>query len=166
MLQILGRPPIRVNDRCKDKLNVRRYLLLMMSEISQPGLNLERIEERGGTEEWRLCWKMIFIWQCPIMCLSYSVLFFLSGLMIFVCTPLIRGDSWNTGYNVSYMLPARSLHAYYGVLTSLEVAVVCLATVTIAGGIFGFGSFWIFHSVDLDHGPGDTNELGNETSRE
>ena len=33
----------------------------------------------------------------------------------------------------------------------VQVAVVYLATGGIAGGIFVFASFWIYHYVDLDH---------------
>ena len=51
---------------------------------------------------WKPRWKMVFTWQCPVMFMSYSVCFYLVGLTIFVCTPLIRGSEWNTGANVSF----------------------------------------------------------------
>ncbi len=35
-------------------------------------------------------------------------------------------------------------------LTNSQIAVIYLATGGIAGGIFVFASFWIFHYVDLD----------------
>ena len=60
-----------------------------------------RRDEGGDLGEWRPRWKMVFIWQCPAMFMSYSVCFFLAGLTLFVCTPLIRGDPWDTGSDVS-----------------------------------------------------------------
>ena len=47
---------------------------------------------------WQPRWKMIFVWQCPTMFLSYSVCFYLIGLTIFVCSPLIQGDSGSQAY--------------------------------------------------------------------
>ena len=44
-------------------------------------------------------------------------------------------------------------------LTSMEIAVIYLATFAVAGGIFMFCSFWIYHYVDLEHDSGDMTEL-------
>ena len=107
---------------------------------------------------------MIFTWQCPIMFLSYSVLFFLAGLTILVCTPLIMGHSWDAGYSVSDVIPIRIIPVQFALLTRLEVAMVYLATTAVAGGVFMFCSFWIYHYVDLEHGYGDMDALGPEAS--
>jgi len=37
-------------------------------------------------------WKMMFTWQCPMMFMAYSVISFLGGLTIYVCTPLFNGE--------------------------------------------------------------------------
>ncbi|KAF2281458.1 uncharacterized protein EI97DRAFT_364895, partial [Westerdykella ornata] len=74
--------------------------------------------------------KMIFTWQAPLMFMSYSVCAFLLGLTILVCTPLIRdGANWTTGHNI---------------------AIMYLITFGLAGTLFVFASFWVFHYVDLD----------------
>ena len=96
---------------------------------------------------------MVFIWQCPSMFLSYSVCFYLAGLTLFVCTPLIRRDKWNTASNVSV---ARVFGA--ALLTVLQVAVVYLATTAFAGAVFVFASYWVYHYVDLDHESRDVAE--------
>jgi hypothetical protein len=45
--------------------------------------------------------KMVFIWQAPLMFMSYSVCAFLAGLTILVCSPFIRGEQeWGVGHNV------------------------------------------------------------------
>ena len=93
------------------------------------------------------------------MFLSYSVCFYLAGLTLFVCTPLIRGDKWDTASNVS---ASRIDDAT--LLTGLQVAVVYLATAAFAGAIFMFASFWIYHYVDLDHESRDVTE--SETDAE
>lgn len=135
----------------------------MMSEVLQRGPTAERFDNGDTIGEWKPRWKMMFIWQCPIMFMSYSVLFFLAGLTIFVCTPLIRWNGWNTGSNVSVALWVRLL-ARDSLLKSPKVAVVYLATTVTAGGIFIFCSFWIYHYIDLEHGSGDMTELETEAS--
>lgn len=87
------------------------------------------------------------------MFLSYSVCLFLAGLTLFVCTPLIRGDEWNTGSNVSFKRFADAV-----VLIEMQIAVVYLATAAFAGAIFMFASFWIYHYVDLDQESRDAVE--------
>ena len=47
-------------------------------------------------------WKMMFTWQCPMMFMAYSVCFFLSGLMIYVCTPLFNGQISTDGGKASF----------------------------------------------------------------
>ena len=101
VLQLLGQLPTRANDGFKDGAQVRRYLPLMMSEVSKQNTNAQRLIDRDGVGEWKPRYKMIFTWQCSTMVLSYSIIFFLAGLTILVCTPLIRGNGWNSGYNVS-----------------------------------------------------------------
>ena len=46
----------------------------------------------------------------------------------------------------------------------MQVAVFYLATAVLAGAVFLFASFWIYHYVDLDHGARDyTAEPDTET---
>ena len=45
------------------------------------------------------------------MFMSYSVMFFLAGLTILVCTPLIKRDGWNAESNVSILFTQRSKYA-------------------------------------------------------
>lgn len=84
------------------KEDVRRFLPLILGEkVRASGSLSDAVRDEGdGVGEWRPRWKMVFIWQCPAMFMSYSVCFFLAGLTLFVCTPLIRGDRWDTGSNV------------------------------------------------------------------
>ena len=80
---------------------MRRFLPLILGEVRPRGSLTDSVPDDGdGVGEWRPRWKMVFIWQCPAMFLSYSVCFFLAGLTLFVCTPLIRGDKWDTGSDV------------------------------------------------------------------
>ncbi|OCL04825.1 hypothetical protein AOQ84DRAFT_391288 [Glonium stellatum] len=39
-------------------------------------------------------WIMIFVWQFPSMQMSYAWCTFLSGLTVYICTPLIRHQAW------------------------------------------------------------------------
>jgi hypothetical protein len=44
--------------------------------------------------------KMIWIWQSPMMLMSWSWVFFLVGYCLYLLTPLIHGLPWNTDSNV------------------------------------------------------------------
>lgn len=81
------------------KAGVRSYLPLMLTEVKRSEREIYIANDEIGT--WKPRWKMVFTWQCPIMFLAYSVLLFLAGLTILVCTPLIRGNPWGTDSNVS-----------------------------------------------------------------
>ena len=88
------------------KEDVRRFLPLILGEVRARGSLTDSVRDEGDwVGEWRPRWKMVFIWQCPAMFMSYSVCFFLAGLTLFVCTPLIRRDKWDTGSDVSFFLP-------------------------------------------------------------
>lgn len=109
------------------KLAIRRYLPLMLTELPRP--RSQPFYDEGSVGQWRPRWKMVFTWQCSIMFLSYSICFYLAGLTIFICTPLIRKQMWNTNSNT---------------------AVIYLITSGIAGAAFVFCSFWVYHYVDLE----------------
>ena len=152
VLQLIGQPPKKGAEKTAD---VRRYLPLMLSEVSQQAASRDLADESDGIGVWKPRWKMVFMWQCPTMFMSYSIIFFLSGLTILVCTPLFRGGHWKTGFNVSvytYLLVQRKI------LMPWKVAIVYLAIEAISGGIFIFCSFWVYHYVDLDQSIEDTNE--------
>lgn len=137
------------------RLRVRRYLPLMLTEV--PPRNNGAGYDENDIGEWRPRWKMVFTWQCSIMFLAYSVTFYLVGLTIFICTPLIRRDTWSTGSNVSTSRPRQvSLEE----LTNIKVAVIFLVMSAVAGAIFIFCSFWIYHYIDLE------DDLEESTERE
>ena len=127
VLQVLGKPPLTqqtVNsDYALEKADVRRFLPLILREVVRPAesSSSRRAESAASWEgdsivgEWRPRWKMVFVWQCPLMFLSYSLCFFLAGLTLFVCTPLIRGDTWNSASDVS-LFSARTHHWVTGFL--------------------------------------------------
>ena len=102
VLQLLGKPPAQAHlGTYSVKEDVRRFLPLILREVRPRESLTDAVRDDGdGVGEWRPRWKMVFIWQCPAMFLSYSVCFFLAGLTLFVCTPLIRGDKWDTGSDV------------------------------------------------------------------
>ena len=77
---------------------IRSYLPLMLTQINRNEREMGIENDDLGT--WKPRWKMVFTWQCPTMFLAYSVLFFLGGLTLFVCTPLIRRKPWGADSNV------------------------------------------------------------------
>jgi hypothetical protein len=48
--------------------------------------------------------SLLWVWQCPTMLMSYAWVFFLAGFELYVLSPLIRLDVWNTdGYVCAVM---------------------------------------------------------------
>lgn len=47
----------------------------------------------GGV--WRPDRALLFVWQAPLMALSYSILLFFGGLMSFVASPLAQKGVWD-----------------------------------------------------------------------
>ncbi|KAK0713704.1 hypothetical protein B0T26DRAFT_650859, partial [Lasiosphaeria miniovina] len=80
----------------------------------------------------RLRWKMVFTWQAPMMLMAYSVVGFIMGFVIYVCTPLYDGRDFDD---------------------DSKAAILVLAFTAIAGAVFVICSHWTYSFVDLD---GDT----------
>lgn len=81
-----------------------------------PGANRElptmaRVETEEPRTQVKVRWNMVFTWQAPIMLMSYSVVFFLLGLTIFVITPLYDGRNFDgeSRVSVNFQLPRSSL---------------------------------------------------------
>lgn len=75
--QVLVLDPLEDNENT-DWLRVRKRLMV------DPPL---------GALQPRL--KMLYVWQEPLMCLGYAVVFFVGGLMSHVYSPIAQGRAWN-----------------------------------------------------------------------
>lgn len=75
------------------------------SEVNHelPAIAQIETEEQEPRIEVDVRWNMVFTWQAPMMLMSYSVLFFLAGLSIFVLTPLYDGRAFDGDARVSTM---------------------------------------------------------------
>jgi hypothetical protein len=56
--------------------------------------------ERGGKVRCRVKTIMLFVWQFPVMTMSYAWIMFLVALTLYVCTPLIQHALWGPGSKV------------------------------------------------------------------
>ena len=81
--------------------SIRRTLPLLLTEVQPPPIVDEGQSEVNTIGIWRPKWKMVFLWQCPQMFMSYSFILYLAGLILLVCTPLIKGQKWGPESNVS-----------------------------------------------------------------
>lgn len=73
------------------------------SELDQELPAMEQVETEERRTQVEVRWNMVFTWQAPIMLMSYSVLFFLVGLSVFVLTPLYDGRDFDSDARVSAM---------------------------------------------------------------
>lgn len=81
----------------------RRYLALIAAVSPRPNIALEE----NSVQDHQFCvprWKMVFVWQCPMMFMAYAVCFFLLGLSLYVCTPLFQGELFSSGAKVFKIL--------------------------------------------------------------
>jgi len=47
---------------------------------------------------------MLFVWQAPLMSLSYAIICFVAGLAAVIVSPLIDQPRWGNGARVSVLL--------------------------------------------------------------
>ncbi|KAI2470336.1 hypothetical protein F4781DRAFT_441928 [Annulohypoxylon bovei var. microspora] len=85
------------------------------------------VNDNSSDIEVRIRWNMVFTWQAPMMLLAYSVIAFLMGLTVYVCTPL-----------------------YSEGLRGKEAAIFYLVSLGVGGFCFMWCSFWAYRFVDLD----------------
>ncbi|KAK3947688.1 hypothetical protein QBC32DRAFT_223631 [Pseudoneurospora amorphoporcata] len=104
-------------------------------------------EELTAPNEWRwtFSWRVMFVWQCPIMLITYSTVFYMVGLFVVVCTPVLETRKWGPD---SY------------------VAVVYMASLGVSMSLFGICSYGAYDYIHDDHGPGRRlyEELGQRIS--
>lgn len=89
-------------------------------------------------------WKMMFTWQCPMMFMAYSVISFLGGLTIYVCTPLFNGEISSNGGKASFPNILNIILIYK------KTGVFFLVISALAGSTFIYCSFWASKFIDLD----------------
>lgn len=148
VLNFLGHIPAEA-DTTFATTTLDKYIPLLLVQ-QNPGTAV-RLGERGNglwhSTQWAPRQIMVFVWQCPIMFMSYSVCLFLLGLTLAVATPLIRlrEQGWSTDANVCLT----SLKALL-VLMCTQIAVFYLVTVGAAGALFVLSSFWVYHFVDIN----------------
>lgn len=74
---------------------------------------LTQFETDETRAEVEVRWNMVFTWQAPMMLMSYSVLFFISGLSIFVLAPLYDGREFDGEGRVSVLTRSNLCKAVY-----------------------------------------------------
>ena len=87
---------------------VHRILPLLLTKPKAEVEQSHRSEQQQPFDElalgegaiWKPAWNMVFMWQCPMMFMSYSLTMYLLGLTLYICSPLITGD-WGSNTNVS-----------------------------------------------------------------
>ena len=67
----------------------------------------------GGDLTWVLNWRLLFAWQCPMMFIAYSTLFYLVGLSVVAGTPLISEEWGPNSYVSLWLLPLALWHGTY-----------------------------------------------------
>ena len=103
VLDLLGEPREH-SDPHITTIDLNRYLPLMLRV--RRARTSSGIPEIGGPR-----WKMIFIWQCPVMFMSWSAGLFYMGLVILVCSPLIQRSQSDAELIVSVsLLLLHSIH--------------------------------------------------------
>ena len=75
VLALLGEPKVS-----KGQEHIRRYRPLLLTEVGKQGFEVRLYSDGRNLDIWRPRWKMVFTWQCPIMFVSYSVVYFPSGI--------------------------------------------------------------------------------------
>lgn len=79
-------------------VQVRKTLRLMLKPSSTPTQVTDSGPDRVRLEADP---KMVWVWQSPLMLMSFSWVTFLVGYELYLLTPLIRQDVWTVESTVS-----------------------------------------------------------------
>ncbi|KAK3384943.1 hypothetical protein B0H63DRAFT_522291 [Podospora didyma] len=93
------RPSAKVMERHLNQILGRRQSILPAVRHDDVGGD-DNDNMPGGELTWVLNWRLIFSWQCPMMFIAYSTLFYLVGLSVVAGTPLIA-EEWGPSSYVS-----------------------------------------------------------------
>lgn len=80
----------------------------------------------GDSRQWALSSRRTFVWQCSIMLIAYSTVFYMVGLSVVVCTPVLENRKWDSA---SYM------------------AVVYIVSLGLSVVLFGFCSYGAYDYI-------------------
>lgn len=61
-----------------------------------------RVSDQG---EWRPERTMLYVWQSPLMALSYSMVLFMAGLLSYVISPFANKRLWDEDAKVYFRVP-------------------------------------------------------------
>jgi hypothetical protein len=93
-------PPLQAESASQADLRlVLRSVLRQAVDGSLPVCDLSG--HVSGKE--KIDWNMVYIWQVPIMLMSYAWATFFLALTLHICTPLIEGGEWGRDHKVSVM---------------------------------------------------------------
>jgi len=107
LLALIGDIPEEPDDP-KTTTVLRRHLSQILAEkqptVISPSQGVEAahgsFQYGRGDASWEISWRLIFSWQCPMMFIGYSTLFYMIGLSTVVCTPLFQ-EEWGPNCYVS-----------------------------------------------------------------
>ncbi|KAM7192144.1 hypothetical protein V8F20_008979 [Naviculisporaceae sp. PSN 640] len=113
-----------------------RQILYEFQEVKQTVRDEEVRQDRQEETKWNISWRSIFTWQCPMMFIAYSTLFYIVGLSVVVLTPLIKEDWGDNSY----------------------VAVAYAASTGVAWGLFAFCSLGGYNEIEMHQREEDEDE--------
>ncbi|KAK3321927.1 hypothetical protein B0H66DRAFT_183417 [Apodospora peruviana] len=91
----------------------------------------------SSSPSFSLSWRLLFTWQCPMMFIAYSTLFYVIGLTVVVCTPLI----WEPWGPNSY------------------TAIAYIASTALAWGLFAFCSLGGYSAITMHQREDEAAEI-------
>jgi hypothetical protein len=102
LLALIGDLPAQPQDTSLKKIERHLSQILAKKDLPLPGPH----ENENAVEfpyKWQLSWRMIFTWQCPMMFIGYSFLFYFIGLTVVICSPLVYRVAWGPEIYVSFL---------------------------------------------------------------
>ena len=152
----IPRSRIRTSEASNNsrRRSIEKMLALMLSKAHGQYLVRSRSIHSGQADVWLPRWKMVFVWQCPVMFLAYSMLLYLLGLTIYVCTPLIRSDPWAGPSDVCNELFAKCHpRLIFTANSQRQAAIIYLVVSFLTMLAYLFCSYWIYYYIDIEEDP-------------
>ncbi|KAH7165192.1 hypothetical protein EDB81DRAFT_852139 [Dactylonectria macrodidyma] len=96
LLALIGELPADPHSTSKKQIERQLSQLLTRGSARRRAASDSEDTTTGQTPEWQFSWRLIFTWQCPMMFIGYSTLFYFIGLTVVVAMTYLTasGVSW------------------------------------------------------------------------
>jgi hypothetical protein len=146
LLALIGDLPAQPQDTSLKNIERQLSQILAREDVRRLSPDEDAVEY---PYKWQLSWRMIFTWQCPMMFIGYSFLFYFIGLTVVICSPLIYRVAWGPPIYVSFLGSGSTIMKIGRLIFVDQVTLTYLLASGLAWGLFAYCSLGGYNAISL-----------------